>query len=54
MQGCQQPDHLGIDVQKHSRIETTEKSVIRKITLRISKFIDWLARGNIGNPPCVG
>ena len=54
MQGCQQPDHLGVDVLKHNRISATEKSVMRKITLRLSRFIDWLARGNVGNSPCVG
>jgi hypothetical protein len=54
MQGCRQQDHLGIDVQKHNRMSTTVKSVMGKITLRISKFIDWLARGNIGNSACIG
>jgi hypothetical protein len=54
MQGYQQPGHLGIDMQKPNHISATEKSVMKKITLRLSRFIDWLARGNVGKSPCVG
>jgi hypothetical protein len=54
MQGCQQPDHLGIDVQKHNRISATEKSVIKKFFRQLSRFVNWLAKGQEGNLPCVG
>jgi hypothetical protein len=54
MQGFQRPDHMGVDVQKHKNIDSAEKSVIRKILIQLSKFIDWLAKGHDGNLPCVG
>ena len=54
MQGGQQPDHLGIDVQKQNRINSTEKSVIRKVFHQLSRFMNWLAKGQEGNLPCVG
>jgi hypothetical protein len=54
MQGRPQPDHLGIDVQKHGRINSTEKSVIRKVFRQLLRFMNWLAKGQEGNLPCVG
>jgi hypothetical protein len=31
-----------------------KKTLIAKIFGRVSKFIDWLAKGQEGNLPCIG
>jgi len=54
MQGFQQPNHMGVIVQKHQNISPTENSVVRKIFLLLSEFMDWLAKGRDGNMPCIG
>ena len=54
MQGCRQSDHMGVDMQKHEKINSAEKSVMRMIFCQLSKFMDWLAKGHDGNMPCVG
>jgi hypothetical protein len=54
MQGFQQPNHMGVDVQTPKNINAAEKSVMRKIFSQISKFMGWLAKGHDGNLPCVG
>ena len=54
MQGFQQQNHMGVDVQNLKNISSAEKSVIRKIFCQLSKFMGWLARGHDGNVPCVG
>jgi hypothetical protein len=45
---------MGVGVQKHKNIKPAEKSVMRKIFCQLSKFIDWLAKKQHGNLPCVG
>jgi len=54
MQGFQQPNHMGVDVQNPKNINSAEKSVMRKIFSQLSKFMGWLAKGHDGNLPCVG
>jgi hypothetical protein len=45
---------MGVDVQKQKNINLAENSVMRKIFCRLSKFMDWLAKGHDGSLPCVG
>jgi len=39
---------------KTKEIGLTNKSLIGKISSRISKLLDWLAKGQAGNLPCNG
>jgi len=45
---------MGVDVQNLNNINSTEKSVMRKIFFQFSKFMGWLAKGHDGNLPCIG
>jgi hypothetical protein len=37
-----------------AKIEAEKRSLIGKIAAPFLKFIHWLAKGQAGNPPCVG
>jgi len=45
---------MGVDVQKHKNISSSENSVMQKFFSQLSKFMAWLAKGHDGNLPCVG
>jgi hypothetical protein len=45
---------MGVDVPKTTETGLANKSLIGKISCRISKVLDWLAKGQAGNPPCNG
>jgi ribosomal protein S19E (S16A) len=45
---------MGVDVQNPKKVNSAEKSVMRKIFYQLSKFMGWLAKGHDGNLPCVG
>jgi hypothetical protein len=45
---------MGVDVQNPKNINFAEKSVVRKISFQLSKFMGWLAKGHDGKLPCVG
>ena len=45
---------MGVDVPKTTEIGLAKKSFIGKISSRISKVLDWLAKGQTANLPCSG
>jgi len=45
---------MGIDVSQNKEIGRTKKSLIGKMSSRVFKVLDWLAKGQAGNQPCKG
>jgi len=45
---------MGVDVSTKLETDLEKKSLIGKISIRLSKVLDWLAKGQEGNLPCTG
>jgi len=45
---------MGVGVPKAKEIGLANKSLIGRISSRISKVLDWLAKGQAGNLTCNG
>jgi len=45
---------MGVSMADDDKVQVQKKSLIGKIGTSLSKFINWLAKGQEANPPCVG
>jgi hypothetical protein len=45
---------MGVDVAEKIETGLVKKTLIGKISSRVSKVLDWLAKGQEGNLPCSG
>jgi hypothetical protein len=45
---------MGVDVPISKEVDLADKSLFGRISSRISKVLDWLAKGQAGNLPCNG
>jgi len=54
MQGYRQSGDLGVGMTDREKTTDTKRSLIGKIVAPFAKFINWLAKAQENNPPCVG
>jgi hypothetical protein len=45
---------MGVGVTQSIHVDRSKKTLIGIIYARLSKFIDWIAKGYDGNLPCIG